>query len=250
MDEVKKHRLYDDLAWLWPMWGSPEEYAGFCAHVTRLILALAEIPVRTLLNMGCGGGKNVFNLKRDYQVTGLDLSPRMLELARELNPECEFVPGDMRDFALDRAFDAVLIDDAVSYMTTRDDLRSAFAAAWRHLHPGGVMVVNPDDTKETFLQNRTVVTLAAGKAKPAELDVVFVENAYDPDPDDDQYEETMVYLIREGGRPRIETDRHILGLFARPVWVETLAEVGFRIHEEPYGEGGMEYTTFACLKPR
>ncbi|MBU1698734.1 MAG: class I SAM-dependent methyltransferase [Candidatus Eisenbacteria bacterium] len=247
---MEMFRLYDDLAWLWPMWGGPEEYADYCTHVVRLISAHAQIPVRSLLNIGCGGGKNAFNLKRHYNVTGLDLSPRMLELSRALNPECAFLPGDMRGFNLDRAFDAILMDDAISYMANRANLRSAFEAAYRHLSPGGVMVVGPDYTKETFVQNRTVATPAVGTAKLAKVEVVFVENDYDPDPTDECYEGTILYLIREHGRLRVETDCHILGLFAYEVWRETLTEVGFQIHQENYVEGGREHVTFACLKPR
>lgn len=242
-------RLYNDLAWLWPIWESAEEYADYCKHVVRLIREHAQIPVHSLLNVGCGGGKNVFNLKRHYDVIGLDLSPRMLELAQDLNPECEFVQVDMRSFSLQQMFDAVLVDDAIAYMTSIADLRATFIAAWRHLRPGGVMVVSPDDTKETFVQNLTVVTHAAGKRKPANVDVVFVENSYDPDPNDDHYEGMIVYLIREDGKLRVETDSHILGLFTLDAWRVTLTEVGFRIHEEMYVENEKEYVSFACLKP-
>jgi SAM-dependent methyltransferase len=248
-DNKKTLRLYDDLAYLWPLWGSAEEYADYCNHVARIIRECAQIPVHSILNVGCGGGKNVFNLKRHYDVTGLDLSPRMLELAQNLNPECEFVQGDMRTFSLQRMFDAVLVDDAVSYMASRADLRATFVAAWRHLSPGGVMITGPDDTKETFVQNHTVVTPAFGKMKPANIEVVFVENSYDPDPYDDHYEGTMVYLIREDGKLRVEKDHHILGLFTLDVWRETLTDVGFKIHEETYIERDKEYVTFACLKP-
>lgn len=249
-DTVSTFRLYGDLAWLWPLWGDQEEYADYCSHVARLIREHAQIPVRSLLNIGCGSGKNVFNLKQRYDVTGLDLSPDMLALARELNPECEFLQGDMRSFVLDRSFDAVLIDDAISYMATRPDLRSAFMAAWKHLTPGGVMVVTPDGTKETFVQNHTVTTPGIGKKNPTNLEVVFVENDYDPDPTDDNYEGTMIYLIREDGRLRVETDRHILGLFALDVWREALTGVGFSIHQEKYVEQRRELVTFACVKPK
>ena len=243
-------KLYEDLAWLWPIWGSPEEYADFCSHVVGLIRDHTQIPTRTLLNMGCGGGKNVFNLKQHYEVTGLDLSPNMLALARELNPECVFLQDDMRSFVLDGCFDAILIDDAVSYMITRADLKASFAAAWRHLRAGGVMVVGPDLTKETFVQNRTLSTSATGRSKAVNAEVVFIENEYDPDPTDDHYEGTIVYLIREDGRLRIETDRHILGLFSLEVWRETLQEVGFRVHQTSYIEDDSDYVIFACLKPR
>jgi cyclopropane fatty-acyl-phospholipid synthase-like methyltransferase len=39
-----------------------------------------------LLDIGCGGGKNVLNLNQDFDVTGLDLSPVMLAQSKELNP--------------------------------------------------------------------------------------------------------------------------------------------------------------------
>jgi hypothetical protein len=77
---------------------------------------------------------------------------------------------------------------------------------------------------------------------------VFVENSYDPDPYDDHYEGTMVYLIREDGKLRVEEDHHILRLFTLDVWRETLTDVGFKIHEETYIERDKEYVTFACLK--
>src|SRR5512136_1316419 len=120
-------RLYTDLAWLWPMWGDPAtEYAHYCRHVTGLIRQYAKRPVATLLDIGCGGGKNVLNLKRDFNVTGLDLSPTMLAQAKELNPECTFVDGDMRTFRLNGTFDAVLMDDAIAHMNCWADFVAAF----------------------------------------------------------------------------------------------------------------------------
>ena len=178
-------RLYSDLSWLWPMWGDAEvEYAQYCAHVEDLIRRYARRPVVTLLDIGCGGGKNVFNLKERFRVTGLDLSPAMIAQARMLNPDCEFIEGDMRSFALGKTFDAVLI-----------------------------------------------------------------ENSYDPDPSDDQFEATMLFLIRENGFLRVETDRYTLGLFSLETWRATLSETGFLAHEGTYADGQDEYTVFACLKP-
>ena len=66
-------RLYSDLAWLWPLWGDASEYAPYCAHVTRLIRQYARREVRSRLNLGCGGDKNVLNLKPEFAVTGLNI---------------------------------------------------------------------------------------------------------------------------------------------------------------------------------
>jgi len=242
-------RLYDDLAWLWPLWGDASvEYPEWCRHVVELVERDGDAPAKTLLNLGCGGGKNAWNLKRTCAVTGVDISGAMLDLAAELNPECTFVLADMRTCDLGAAFDAVLIDDSVSYMTSRADLRAVFDTAWRHLRDGGVMVVSPDMTKETFVQNRTWTTEGTGKALPEDMALTFVENYYDPDPDDETCEGTMVYLIREAGRLRVETDVHVLGLFPVAVWRETLGEIGFEVHEEKYAGAPADVPTFACVK--
>ncbi|SDB12385.1 Methyltransferase domain-containing protein [Desulfonatronum thiosulfatophilum] len=245
----EKPRLYADLAWLWPMWGDHrDEYARYSAHITRLIRQYARRPVASLLDISCGGGKNVFNLKHAFQVTGLDLSPVMLNLASSLNPECEFIIGDMRTFSLDRKFDAVVMDDGISYMLNRTDLAEAMGNAFSHLEPGGVLIATPDVTTETFRQNLTTCTPGVREYQPEGVDVVFVQNVYDPDPRDEQYESTMIYLIREHGRLRVETDRHVLGIFSRNVWMQVLIDVGFEVHCEAFTDGENEYIMFACVK--
>lgn len=239
--------LYTDLAWLWPMWGdAATEYAHYCDHVTALIRRYTERPATTLLDIGCGGGKNVLNLKRSFSVTGLDLSPTMLAQARELNPDCLFVQGDMRTFGLNDTFDAVLMDDAISHMNCRADFVAALRAAYAHLKPGGVLIATPDVTFETFRQNMTTPTLITREG----LDVAIVQNVYDPDPTDEQYETTIIYLIREHGRLRMETDHWTLGIFSLDTWRHDLTETGFQVHEGQYCPEGDQYTVFACVKAR
>ncbi len=241
--------LYSDLAWLWPMWGdATEEYADYCRYVAHLIRQHAQRSMSTLLNIGCGAGKNVFNLKGQFRVTGLDLSPAMIAQAETLNPECEFIQGDMRHFRIDRTFDAVLMDDALSHMNCLSDLYAAFRTASVHLKTGGVLIATPDVTSETFRQNQTRVTHAAGSTKPSGVDAVFIENSYDPDPSDDRYDATIIYLIRENGILRVETDHWTLGLFSLDTWREVLHETEFVTHEGKYSDGVSDYTVFACTK--
>lgn len=237
--------LYTDLAWLWPMWGdAATEYAHYCQYVTGLVRQHSARGTTTLLDIGCGGGKNVLNLKREFQVTGLDLSPAMLAQAKELNPGCTFVEGDMRTCRLGRTFDAVLLDDAISHMNSRTDFAAALRTAHAHLKPGGVLVATPDVTIETFQQNKTTTTPATRDG----MDVVFVENVYDPDPTDEQYETTILYLIRKQGRLRIETDHWTMGVFSLDTWRRVLSETGFEVHEGRYNPGEDEYTVFTCVK--
>jgi SAM-dependent methyltransferase len=229
----RSQRLYDDLSWIWPMWGDPAtEYRGWSEELLGHIRRYASGELATLLNLACGGGKNVYTLRRYFEVTGLDLSETMLDHARTLNPGCEFVRWDMRDFELDRRFDVVLIDDGITYITTEAELLQTFRNAFRHLRSGGVLVTAPDHIAETYEQNSTQLHRLEPHLEPEHLDVIIVENNYDPDPGDTTAETTFVYLIREHGELRIEHDLHIVGLFSIELWRDCLRRAGFELHEE------------------
>jgi SAM-dependent methyltransferase len=249
MNNTKDNRLYNDLSWLWPMWGDPEtEYTEYCEFLIPFIKKYSEIPAKTLLNIGCGSGKNVFSLKKEFDVTGLDISQDMLNLAKELNPEGNFVKGDMRSFSLNDVFDSVIIDDSIAYMTTSEDLYSVFKQAFNHLKAGGIMLVTPDATKETFEQNYTSTYIVEQHRKPKDVDVVFIENYYDVDISDDVFEATFLYLIRKDGKQTIEKDIHTLGIFSIEIWRELLKKVGFKVIEKNYTQDEKEYTVFVCKK--
>ncbi len=162
-------------------------------------------------------------LKRYVNITGVDLSPSMLRLARRLNPEVTYRRGDMRSLRLPRTFDGVLISDAVGYMRSPRDLARAFATAFRHLRPGGSFVTYAEHTKERFEPNWSEVL----HGRRGDVEITLVEDRYDPDPRDTTFEATFVYLIRRRGRLTVETDRHVLGLFPTATWRRTLRAAGF-----------------------
>lgn len=246
--EQGSNRLYGDLAWLWPLWGDPEtEYSRYCQWLAAGLRRYIKRELRTLLDAGCGGGKNIFNLRKHFCVTGLDLSEQMLALAADLNPGCELIRGDMRLFELDRQFDAVFLDDAVSYLLTEADVTGALRQFHKHLAPGGVLAFSLDATTESFQNNRTQVFQSVPSAKHPDTQVTFVANEYlRPD---GCIDDTFIYLIRQQGALRIETDHHVLGLFPLAVWQELLEKTGFQTITQAYEEEGDEYPTFFCLKP-
>ena len=239
------NRLYDDLAWLWPIWEDVEEYRSESELFAKLINKYAKIKVRTLLDMGCGGGKNVFHLKRHFAVMGIDRSRAMLSNAKKQNPDCDFHLGDMRKFDLKRQFDSVFINDAITYMTTKKDLLMVFNTAHKHLRPGGVMITYPDECKEKFEQNETNIWTSEAD----DMNITFIENQYDPNPKDDTFETTFIYLIRKNGKLRIEYDFHLCGLFTLNTWKKSLKQAGFDVHQEEGDEDTGGLPVFACTKP-
>lgn len=236
-----QQRMYGDLAWTWPIISPPEEYEGEAERFRQMIQARSQIEVRTLLDLGCGGGHIDHTLKQYYRVTGVDMSQSMLSLARELNPKADYALGDMRSVRLGKRFDAVIIADSIDYMLTEEDLRAAFVTAFEHLRAGGVFCTYAECTLERFQQNTTLCSTHSR----GEVDIAFMHNNYDPDPADTLYESTFVYLIRRQGQLSIETDRHLGGLFKLESWLELLQDVGFEV--ELTEDEGIPH--FACLKP-
>lgn len=142
-------RFYGELASWWPLISPVEEYAEEAAEMAR-VLASAERPVREVLELGSGGGHNAAHLATRFDLTLIDLSEQMLEVSRRRNPGCAHHQGDMRTVRLGRVFDAVLVHDAVDYMTSEEDLRAAMETAHVHCRPGGLALLVPDETVESF----------------------------------------------------------------------------------------------------
>lgn len=245
---MQKMRLYSDLSWLWPLWGTIDEYRTETDVFAGLIKKHAAMNVQTLLDIGCGGGKNLFHFKRHFRATGIDLSEKMLENCRKANPDCELHLADMRSFDLGKNFDAVYLNDALPHLTTLHDLKLTFECAYAHLNSGGVMVLIPEFTKENFVNNQIETSHADPSMQPEGIEVIFVESLYDDDPSDDVFEMTILYLIREKGFLRIERDDWTLGLFHYSDWIRLLKESGFDVIEIFSPEGIEGYTVLVCSK--
>ncbi len=217
-------KLYSEFASWWELLSPPEEYVEEAELYRQALRGACDPAPRTLLELGSGGGSNAFHLKDHFRMTLVDLSPAMLEASRAVNSECEHLEGDMRSVRLGRLFDAVLIHDAICYMTTLDDLRRAVTTAFVHLRPGGAALFAPDFTREVFEPG----TSHGGHDSEDGRGLRYLEWVWDPDPSDSTYIADYVYALRGAdGEMTTVQDRHIEGLFSRDEWLQTLRSVGF-----------------------
>ncbi len=217
------YRLYTDLADWWPLISPPEEYIQEAAHLAA-VFGSAVPPVREVLDLGSGGGHVAAHLKGRFALTLVDASEEMLSVSRRLNPECAHVRGDMRTIRLGRTFDAVLVHDAIDYMTREDDLRQVIGTAFAHCAPGGLAAFVPDYTAETFQP----AAGGGGGRDAAGRQASFREWTWDPDPADDwiQSEYEFVLHAADGG-VQVVHEAHRLGAFRRGTWLRLLADAGF-----------------------
>jgi SAM-dependent methyltransferase len=220
--------MYSQLASWFHLVTAPADYDDEAAEAVRLLadhgVALGPAnPHATVLELGSGGGNTASHLKAHAHLTLTDIAPAMLALSTTLNPECEHVAGDMRTLRLGRAFDAVLLHDAVTYMTTEADLRAAMETAFVHLRPGGAVVLLPDFTAETFRAE----TRHGGHDGSDGRSLRYLEWTSDPDPTDSTVVTDYAYILRDAdGSLRVLEDRHVLGVFPRATWLRLLADVG------------------------
>lgn len=231
-------KLYDELADWWPLMSAPEEYAEEAEQVARLLGPDGSTARLTVLELGSGGGHLASHLKQRFDMTLVDLSRRMLDLSRSLNPECRHLFGDMRSLRLGETFDAVLIFDAISHLCEADDLRATLLTARAHLRLGGVGVFCPDFTVECFNPGTTV-----GGTDGPDRGMRYLEWVQ-PVTRGTVYHTDIVYLLRPPDRElRIEHDHVLLGIFSRQAWTLALREAGFG---EPVIESQSSRDVFAA----
>jgi len=124
-------RFYDSTQ------GDRAEHATFI----RSLLKKHHPRAKTVLELACGTGSILKQLRPDFDVAGVDLSAEMLAIARKKLPGVRLVEGDMRTIDLGERFDAVLcVYDSINHLTRFRDWEAVFARARAHLENGGVFL--------------------------------------------------------------------------------------------------------------
>ncbi len=91
-----------------------------------------------VLEIGSGSGDLLAALRPSYGV-GIDVSPRMVELARARHPELRFDVGAGEELDLDEKFDYIVLSDLVPYV---HDLLALFERVAAHSHARTRIILN------------------------------------------------------------------------------------------------------------
>jgi len=127
--------IYDAIAEGRARWIEQNSY--YAEEVQRLVGSLV-LPNSRILEIGCGLGDLLASLGGKRSV-GVDISSRMVELARVRHPGLDFRVGDVeRDAMPEGPFDAIIFSDAVGHL---DDIQRAFEQVRPLLAPTGRMIV-------------------------------------------------------------------------------------------------------------
>ena len=146
--------VYDDFT-------AHHEYDAWIADLLT-ILERHALQGKRLLDVGCGTGKSFLEmLPRGWQVTGCDISPAMLDLARKkAGDRARLVVADMLTLPKFGEFDLVwALDDAVNYLLSPEELEGALSGMRANLAPTGLLLfdVNALPAYRTFFAETEVV---------------------------------------------------------------------------------------------
>lgn len=133
--DIAKH--YDAL-----MAGVPYRY--WVEYIEDILRKFGSKPDK-ILDAACGTG-NVTEIFAEfgYDVVGADISPGMIEVAKEKTGEwgpVEYLVQDMCHMDLGRRFDLVVsLFDSLNYITEPEHLQMAMDCVTAHLKPGGLFI--------------------------------------------------------------------------------------------------------------
>ncbi|CAJ1362020.1 unnamed protein product [Effrenium voratum] len=111
----------------------------------------ADKDPETLLDLGCSGGFSSKEMSKAFpttKVSGMDLSPYFLSVAKQCYPQIEFLHGNAESTGLpDESFDVVTLNFLLHELPL-DASRKVLREASRLLKPGGVLAVLDVDPKQ------------------------------------------------------------------------------------------------------
>ncbi|HZR12366.1 MAG TPA: class I SAM-dependent methyltransferase [Acidimicrobiia bacterium] len=198
------------------------------------LLHAAGLTRGTVVDLGCGSGILAAAMcDAGYDVTGVDISPAMVELARATAPRATFRVGSLLDAPLPRCVAVTAIGEALNYATDeragREAVRSLAARVYDALEPGGVFLFDvatpgrhgPDRRRAVFhrhdtwclgmhaeesedgttLDRRITIFTRADGGTYRRTDEHHVLRLYEPDP--------LAALLRDAGFDVAVRDRYV-----------------------------------------
>lgn len=108
--------------------------------ISRLLELREDMDV---LDLACGHGRIANRIAAlGCRVTGLDITPLFLEVAREAGTQVDYVQGDMRDLPWKEQFDRVVCWFTSYGYFDDEDNRRVLAETAKALRPGGKLLID------------------------------------------------------------------------------------------------------------
>ncbi|MFE7424090.1 MULTISPECIES: class I SAM-dependent methyltransferase [unclassified Streptomyces] len=129
--------LYRDPA-LYDVVQSDSTSAGMC----QTLIELHRPNARTLIDFGCGTGRDLENLSKRFECIGVDLQPGMVDYAHLARPGLDIRADDMRTMRLGKRMDVVTcMGNSLAYVHDNEEISQVFATFAAHAGPSALLVL-------------------------------------------------------------------------------------------------------------
>ena len=138
--------IYDMLAPFYDSVNRDVDYCTWADFLEEIMRRESASKPELVLDLGCGTGKMTIELaSRGYDMTGIDYSAEMLDVARSeaehRDMDVLWLCQDMREFELYGTVDfAVCCLDGINHLTSPKDLSKCFDLVHNYLIPDGIFV--------------------------------------------------------------------------------------------------------------
>ena len=174
--------IYDFLAPFYDAINAEIDYKKWADFIEKILAKECRARPELVLDLGCGTGKMTLELaRRGYDMTGIDYSPEMLDIAKNLaeneGHDILWLCQDMREFELYGTVDAaVCCLDGINHLESASDLEECFALVHNYLIPDGIFIfdINGRFKFENIYADNTFTFEEDGA-------MCVWENYYDPD---------------------------------------------------------------------
>ncbi len=215
-------KLYDEIYTRMKDYG---EEAGKIAAAIRA----AHPRAKSVLDVACGTAQHARYLKNEFSIDGLDRSPEFLEVAMAKNPECSYFEADMTDFNFGKKYDVVMSQfSSIGYVCTEERLASTLDCFVKHLNPGGIVLVEPWLTPDSWKPGEPFMfTIDEPAFKVCRMNITETRNGM-------SYFEWH-FLVSKPGEMKHFTEEHTLGLFSVEQMKNAFRKAGLAVRHDPKG---------------
>ena len=140
--------IYDLLAPVYDEINKDIDYSAWADFIEKIIKKECKAPPELVLDLGCGTGSMTLELaRRGYDMTGVDISVEMLDVAREraehagLSDKMLWLCQDITELELYGTVDvAVSCLDTLNHLTRKSDFDKCLSLVHNYLIPDGIFI--------------------------------------------------------------------------------------------------------------
>jgi ubiquinone/menaquinone biosynthesis C-methylase UbiE len=223
---MPKEQLYKKFARFYDKIYSKKKYDEEVAFIKSVA---NNVKGRRLLDMACGTGTHAKKLADSgFDVTGIDISQEMLNIAKAKAKSSKFLKGSMQSFKSKAKFDILTcLFTAMNYNKNSSELERTIRNFYNLLNKGGVLIFDLGLVKG---QEKKKSGAFIDTYSEKDLQIARISQWNPSDEDAKVYDANFLMFIKEKGKFDFEIDEHKLGIFSIADVKQIMIKVGFSVN--------------------